>query len=347
MFSVLAVILALCLVGCTPATTSGPSTTKPAPSEPARLLIIDTDTGADDASALIMAARDPSVTILGVTVLAGNVSLDQGTRNALTALELAGCDAPVYKGADQKYDGKSIEPFSVFGADGMGDAGLVTARDKAQELDAADFIVQEVRRHPGEVEIVSLGPATNIANAIDRDPEAMRRVKAIWSMGTAGLGPGNASPVAEFNVYLDAPAYKRMLDFGVPVTVVGLDMCTGDAQLTDEQFAELEASGETGAFITKSFGEIRRQGKAAGEKAAFDCDAVAMTCVLQSDFVESSAKYHGSCLTQKGEAYGQVVLYKEGMTYDMTDTTDFDYNVTLVTDVKREEFFDRFVSAIS
>ena len=79
-----------------------------------RKIIIDTDTGADDASALILAAKSPEVQILGVTVLAGNVDLEQGTKNALAALELAGCDAPVYKGSDVRYDGDPIAPQSVF-----------------------------------------------------------------------------------------------------------------------------------------------------------------------------------------------------------------------------------------
>lgn len=317
------------------------------PDEPTRLLIIDTDTGADDASALILAARNPAVKILGVTVLAGNVDLDQATRNALSALELAGSDAPVYRGASERYDGDRIEPVSVFGEDGMGGAGLVHARGEAESIDAVDFVVETVREHPGEVEIVLLGPATNVAKAIDRDPDAMSKAKAIWSMGTPGLGSGNATPVAEFNVYQDAPAYRRMLDSGLPITIVGFDMCMGDAQWTEEEFVQLEHSGETGSFVAKSFGELRGLYASMGEQGTSNCDGLAMTCVLQPDFVEATAKYHGSCITDEGEARGQVILYKEGMRYDVASGSDFVYNVTLVTDVKAEEYFDRYLAAVS
>ena len=201
-----------------------------------RKVIIDTDTGADDASALILAAKDPYIEIEGVTVLVGNVNLEQSTRNALMALEIAGCDAPVYKGSADTIDGTEKIAFSVFGNDGMGDADIIHPSRQADEGNAIDFIIDTVKANPGEIEIIALGPATNVAKAIQKDPEAMKNVKMIWSMGTAGLGPGNASPVAEFNVYADARAYKIMLDSGLPVTVVGLDMCGDEAQWTDEQF---------------------------------------------------------------------------------------------------------------
>lgn len=123
---------------------------------PDRKVIIDTDTGADDASALILAAKSENIDILGVTVLAGNVDLEQGTKNALAALEIAGCDAPVYKGAAENFSGKKIDAFSVFGTDGMGDADLIHPNGKAEDKDAIDFILETVKANPNEVEIVAL-----------------------------------------------------------------------------------------------------------------------------------------------------------------------------------------------
>ena len=314
--------------------------------QPTRKLIIDTDTGADDASALILAAKSSGIEILGVTTLVGNVELEQSTRNALAALELAGCDVPVYKGAEVTYGGHEIEAFSVFGLDGMGEADLIHPTGRAQETDAVSFILDTVKQNPGEVEIVVLGPATNIALAIDRDPETMRQVKMIWSMGTAGLGPGNASPVAEFNVYGDAEAYRVMLDFGVPVTIVGLDMCDGEAMWTDEQFDKLAKTNEIGSFITASFGKIRAFYASNGSAdATMNCDSLAMMCVLRPDFVRSTIQAHGSCITQEGETYAQVIFYKEGFTYDLV-ANDFDYNITLVTGVDKASYFDNYLNTI-
>ena len=310
-----------------------------------RKIIIDTDTGADDASALILAAKQQNVEILGVTVLVGNVDLEQSTQNALAALETAGCDAPVYKGSADTIDGTVKTAFSVFGSDGMGDADLIHPKKQAEDGDAVDFIIDTVKNNPNEVEIIAIGPATNIAKAIQKAPDDMKKVKRIWSMGTAGLGPGNASPVAEFNVYADAQAYKIMLDSGLPITVIGLDMCDGEAQWTDEQFEELEMLNDTGRFVAKSFGKIREFYKSNGSETVMNCDTLAMMCALCPGFVKSTVNTHASCITEQGETYSQVIFYKEGFTYDAVKN-DFDYNAVLVTDVDKPAYFKRFTEAI-
>ncbi|MBR4702219.1 MAG: nucleoside hydrolase [Oscillospiraceae bacterium] len=315
-------------------------------SAPVRRLIIDTDTGADDASAIILAARSENIELLGVTVLVGNVDLEQSAKNALMALELAGSDARVYRGSSVNASGRTIEAFSVFGSDGMGDADLIHPKRGAEEKDAIEFILETVRQYPDEVELVALGPATNIAKAIERDPETMKRAKMIWSMGSAGLGPGNASPVAEFNVYADPVAYKTMLDSGIPITVVGLDMCGGEAQWTDEQFDKLAKTNEIGKFVAASFGKIREFYAANGSAGSvMNCDALAMTCVLFPDFIQGTVQCHGSCITAPGETYAQVIYYREGFTYDVV-SNDYDYNVTLVSQVRKEDYFKLYLSAI-
>ncbi len=289
-----ALCASLCACANTPATQTGTTAAQETtaaqtvtPSSEHRKVIIDTDTGADDASALILAAKQKNVEILGVTVLVGNVDLERSTKNALAALEL----------------------------------------------------------DPNEVELIVLGPATNIAKAIQKAPEEMKKVKRIWSMGTAGLGPGNASPVAEFNVYADAAAYKIMLDSGLPITVIGLDMCDGAAQWTDAQIEQLEALNGTGSFVAKSFGKIREFYKANGSETVMNCDSLAMMCALYPDFVKSTVNTHASCLTEEGEAYSQVIFYKEGFTYDVVKN-DFAYNTVLVTEVNKDAYFNTYLEAI-
>ena len=139
-----------------------------------RHIIIDTDTGADDASAIILAAKEKDIDILGVTVLAGNVDLTKSVNNALMALEVAGREVPVYKGADADLSGNIRIPFSIFGEDGMGDMDLVHPTGKTEDMDAVDFIIDSVKKYPYEVEIVCIGPATNIAKAIQKDKETMK-----------------------------------------------------------------------------------------------------------------------------------------------------------------------------
>lgn len=311
-----------------------------------RKLIIDTDTGADDASALIFAAKQKQAEILGVTTLVGNVDIEQSTRNALAALELIGCDAPVYRGSADTYDGTEKSAFSVFGKDGMGDSDLIHPQKQAAEGDAVDFMIETIEENPGEVEIVALGPATNIAKAIKKAPDTMKHVKRIWSMGSAGLGPGNATPVAEFNVYADAPAYKVLLDSGLPVTVIGLDMCDGDSMWTNEQFDELEKMNATGEFVTQSFGKLRDFYRGNGFESVYNCDSVAMMCVLCPEFVTNTINTHASCITDEGEAYAQVIFYQEGFTYD-TMMDDFQYNTILITGVRKSDYFETYKRAIS
>ena len=312
-----------------------------------RKVIIDTDTGGDDASALILAAKSGNLDIMGVTTLVGNVDTDQAAKNALAALELAGCDAPVYKGSAENISGEKIKAFSVYGTDGMGDMDLVHPKGKAQDKDAVDFILEAVSQNPDEIEIVSIGPATNIAKAIERDPDTMKKVKMIWSMGTAGLGTGNASPVAEFNVFHDARAYKIMLDSGIPITVVGLDMCGGDAMWTDADFEKLSSTNNIGQFVTSAFTKLREfynKNRSAGH--VDNCDAMAMMCVVYDGFITDTIKCHGSCITEKGETYGQVIFYQQGFTYDVVDN-DFDYNITLVSDVEKKDYFELYRQTIT
>ena len=315
-------------------------------SDKTRKIIIDTDTGADDASALILAAKTEGIKIMGVTTLVGNTDLDQACKNALMALEIAGSNAPVFKGADKSLTGREKVAFSVFGKDGMGEQNLIKPKRKAEKTDAVSFILETVKENPGEIEIITLGPATNIALAIKKDPDTMKKVKRIWAMGSAGQGPGNASPVAEFNVYGDAEAFDVMTDFGIPVTVIGLDMCGGDAMWTDAQFEKLEKSGDTGAFVTKSFTKIREFYASNGsEGTVMNCDSLAMMCALYPEFIQESIMTHASCITDKGETYAQVIFYKKGFTYDIVKNK-FKYNVKLVTKVDSKNYFDNYLDAV-
>ncbi len=303
-------------------------------------IIVDSDTAGDDAAALILAARSKTVEILGVTVAAGNVSLEQAALNSMAALELAGCDAPVYLGATAPLSGEEKECFSVYGKDGMGEADIVHPKGKPREKHAVDFILETVRANPGEVEIVALGPVTNLALAIQKDRETMCKVKRIWSMGTAGFGPGNATPVAEFNVYKDAPAYKIMLELGVPVTILGLDMDDEPTWHDEKKLEEMKEGSEAQRFIATATRKLLEFKKGNGIAAVDLPDAVAMACICWPDFVEETTQCYGSCITEPGETYGMVIFYREGFTYDSMPKIG-KCNVSVVSKAKKSEFVDR------
>lgn len=277
----------------------------------------------------MIAAKAENAEILGVTVSAGNVKLSQAVDNALMTLEMACSDAPVYKGASKTYTGKERNTFSVYGKDGMGDKDLIHPTRKAEKKNAVDFIIDTVKANPDEVEIFALGPVTNIALAFDKDAETMKHVKKFWSMGTSGFGLGNATPVAEFNVYHDAEAYKVFTEMGVPITAIGFDMLPEDTQFSKKELDELEKKGGLSEFFAKAFsGLIAFNTEARDLPIADDADGVAMACVLWDDYLKKTQPCHASVMTDDNEAYGQVILYKEGYGYDSQVTFD---NFTIST----------------
>lgn len=311
-----------------------------------RRIIIDTDMGGDDAAAIILAAKSPSVQIEGITVVAGNVDLEQAANNALATLELVGSNAQVYKGADKSFAGVETKTFSVYGNDGMGDAGLIHPTRSANSKSAVDFILETVKENPDEIEIVLLGPATNIALAIDKDPVTMSRVKKYWSMGTAGFGQGNATPVAEFNVYKDAAAYKVLLDSGVPTMILGLDMATPDTFWTTKDFDAMKKISPVHEFVARANGKLLQFRKQYfNQDNVYACDPLLMAAVVWGDFVQETVACHASCMIDKNETYGQVILYRKDYTYDTMPTFD-NYNAEVITKIKSATFVSRYNKAL-
>lgn len=304
-----------------------------------RKVIIDTDAGGDDAAAIIMAALQPEIDILGVTVVSGNVSLEQGAKNALMSLEVAGrTDVPVYCGSKDSLAGTEYEIFSVYGKDGMGDADLIHPTKSPESLYAVDFILQTVAASPNEIDLIALGPATNIALAIQKDPDTMSKVKHIWVMGTTGFGPGNASPVAEFNVFKDPDAFKILADSGLPMTVVGLDTNVESTYITRKDQEAMLKGNKLEQFLGKALnGLLVFNRDNIGKEIATLPDPIAMACVLWEGYMQESVPCHASVMVEPGETYGQVILYQQGFGYDSPVTFD-SYNVSVAT-VTRDDVF--------
>ncbi len=166
-----------------------------------RKLWIDTDTASDDAVALLMALREPTVQVLGIGVVMGNVSLERAVRNALISVERAGTYAPpVHAGASKPLYRDTDFAVVCHGVDGLSDRGYPDPVLKVAPGNAVDAMLQCARENPHEVELVTLGPLTNVAIAAFRDPESFRLFKSVTIMGGALRMPGNWSPVAEFNI---------------------------------------------------------------------------------------------------------------------------------------------------
>jgi inosine-uridine nucleoside N-ribohydrolase len=204
-------------------------------------VIIDTDPGVDDALALLLAMRSPELKIEGITPVAGNVPLELGLPNALRMVEIAGrTDIPVAPGAKTPLLRRLVTATYAHGENGLGGAVFPEPKTKPIAEPAAEFIRRIVRRYPGEVTLIPIGPLTNIATALSLDTELAGMVRGIVLMG-GSLSGGNITPAAEFNIYVDPEAARIVFQSGVPITMVGLD-ATRKTSLTEEHVRTLEAA---------------------------------------------------------------------------------------------------------
>ena len=257
-----------------------------------RKIIIDTDTGTDDAAALLLALSEPDTDILAVTTVAGNIPLEKGTRNALQVMETAGRKIPVYPGAAHPLYRPLVTADGVHGKDGLGDRDLVHPAGQPESVHGVTKLLELIRACPDEIEIVALGPATNLALAILQDRETMSHVKHIWSMGTGGFGPGNCTPVAEFNVYVDAEAYQILLTAGIPLTIVGFDLCLGETALNRTDLDMLAAGNTVMRFMEKATSALTAHNERIGNGTTADLpDAVAMGCALWPELTKETVRF--------------------------------------------------------
>ena len=276
-----------------------------------RKLIIDTDTGSDDAVALIMALKSTDVKVEAITTACGNVPLELATKNALMTIEVANAQKPpLYVGAAKPLMRDLVTAVNVHGEDGMGVCDLIHPTLLPETKHAVDAILDIIENNPGEIEIVTIGPVTNIALAILKAPETMKLVKHIYTMGTSGFGPGNTTPVAEFNVYVDAEAYRIMLSSGIPITIIGFDICLGEAALNKADMDVLLSSGKAEAeFSVKCNRSLLEYNLQRSNEHIVDLpDAVAMGVVLWDEIVVEDKLCYCYVCTIEEAAYGQVII---------------------------------------
>ena len=324
-----------------------------------RKIIIDTDTGSDDAVAIMMCLREPSVEVLALTTVSGNVPVEQATRNCLMSAQIAVGEEhmpPVYMGADRPLMRPRIHARNVHGEDGMSDCGLIHPSGRPVEgVHACDAIIDLVRQYPDEIELAVIGPVTNIALAMMKAPDVMRHVKCIWTMGTTGFGRGNTTPVSEFNVYADAEAYKIMMDFGVHVYVGGYDLCTSEAAWFDEDTEALLSSGtEAAAFAVNSNEKLALFCLGIGGERRIDLpDAVSLSPMLWPDVILEQVPCVSHVCVGEPETYGQVIFYDGGILAGMGPGFEGawygkkDPNCTVITKVDNRLYKQRLFSLLT
>lgn len=267
-------------------------------------LIIDTDPGVDDAIAIALAHALPDVDLIGMTAIFGNTFVTQSSRNARYLCDLFGMSVPVAEGAALPYGAETYAPSDyVHGPEGLGDNIDIPQIGTNDPRDAATFLCEMASEHAGAVTICAIGPLTNIANAIKRDPAFTTNVKSLVIMGGAYKHPGNVTPFAEANIIHDAAAADVVFSSGMAITLVGLD-ATMKTLLTPEDFGTLAQNApKVGGFIddiSKFYLEFYRSVGVTNGCPMHDALAV-LACTSPDKF---SFEHIGIAVTQNGDEIG-------------------------------------------
>jgi purine nucleosidase len=188
-------------------------------------IIIDTDPGIDDSLALLLAAASPEIVLDGVTAIHGNASTNQTTRNALAILELAKAShVPVFKGCDVPLVKESLLSPETHGNSGLGYAELPEPATQPKAQHGSDYLIEQIMSRPGEVTLVAIGPLTNVAMAIRKEPRIVQNVKEVFIMGGAIQHPGNTTAQAEYNTFVDPHSAYIVFHSGMPMILTPLDV---------------------------------------------------------------------------------------------------------------------------
>lgn len=307
-----------------------------------RPLFIDTDTASDDAVALVMALRYPSVHVVGIGIVAGNVPLHMGVQNALYTRELCGSSVPVYAGSSRPLDRDLRTAQMVHGEDGMGDIGLVLEGRTPDAGHAVDALIAAAHEHAGRLELVTLGPLTNVAAALRKDPSIATKIARCVIMGAVADHVGNVTPVAEFNMWCDPEAVDVVLRSGMALEFVGWDRSRFDALITSELAASIRSIGtplaEFAIDIQRCVLEFcRTETKLDG----FDFpDPIAMACALDGAVALETRDLYLEVETGPGPAEGMVVM-------DVLGVLHREPNARVVTKASHDRFVAMLREAVA
>ncbi|MGC8788231.1 MAG: nucleoside hydrolase, partial [Anaerolineae bacterium] len=207
-----------------------------------RNIVIDCDTGVDDALALLLALRSPAFNVVGITTVAGNVPLDKVVRNTLIVVEHSGKQVPVFRGSSHPLLSPLHTAEIAHGSDGLGDIGFPDPKSKPRDAHAVDFLIQTFIEAKEPMELITLAPLTNIALALLKEPRLADRIGTLWMMA-GGITGGNATAAAEFNVYVDPEAADIVFRSPIPKkTMVPLEPIDQGATIYPEDLEKFESS---------------------------------------------------------------------------------------------------------
>jgi len=319
-----------------------------------RRVIIDTDPGTDDAMAIILALNSPEFKVEALTVVPGNVEAWQGLENALKIVSLAGrCDVVVAGGAQHPLNQKLITAQFWHGKNGLANVELPPSKCKADRRFGPDLIIEMIHKYPHEITLIPVGPLTNIALAVSKDPSIAALVKDIVIMG-GSISGGNVTGAAEANIYNDPEAAQIVFNAGWIVTMVGSDV--GERTLiTRKQLTELQAShGPQSDFVAKIADFYLTRSEKSGYAGAAMYDPLAVGIAL--DRTLGTLKEMHIDVETKGEfTRGETVANRRGSNennvlhgdhYEIEGAIDLKPNARVCVGSDAERFLQLFVSRV-
>jgi len=283
----------------------------------AQAILIDTDTASDDAVALIMALRSETARVIAISTVAGNVGVQLATRNALYTAELCGVDIPVYQGAAKPLTRRLTIADWFHGKDGLGDHGYPPPRRSAENQHAVEAIISLARSNPG-LTLVTLGPLTNIALALAQDTDFAQNVGRCVIMGGAPCCEGNVTPAAEYNMWVDPEAARMVFRSGLPIEMVGWQLCRGAAVIAP---ADIEFIRNIGTKLSHFAVECNSTARTAyrsqtGEDGISLPDPVAMSIALDPSIGTESSEHYVDIETATELTRGMTVVDRLGVAAD-------------------------------
>ncbi|GAA0728427.1 pyrimidine-specific ribonucleoside hydrolase RihA [Clostridium malenominatum] len=296
-------------------------------------VIIDTDPGVDDAIALFLAFSSDKLDIKAITSVGGNIPLCKTTKNALDLVDYIGKNTIVSKGAEGPILRKLETAEWVHGESGLASVVLPESNIKLQEKSAWDVMYDEAVKQEGKLNIITLGPLTNVAMALIKYPDLKDKVEKITMMGGACY-IGNTTPAAEFNIYVDAEAADIVFKSGIPITMVGLD-ATHKSCIYENEITEIvNVNNRVSQVVKELFQSCLRVCKYFNLDGAIVHDALAVAAVIDPSIIYKEDHY--VTIETKGElTYGKTVV-------DIYNVTKNKANAEVALGVDREKFIEMF-----
>lgn len=300
-------------------------------------IIIDCDPGHDDAIAILLALANPQhLEVKAITTVGGNQVLDKITDNALKLLSFIDADIPLAKGAAGPLLGQLVTGEEAHGDSGMDGPDLPPSRFKPVDKHAIELMAEIIRASERKITLVPIGPLTNIALLLRGFPDVARNIEEISLMG-GGIGYGNVTSTAEFNIYVDPEAARIVFESGIPITMSGLDV-TDKAPIFQDEIKALKERGEVSHMVGELLDFYSIYSRKLGYEGSSLHDPCAIGWLLRPDLF-TGEDYHVEIETSGKVTRGMTVA-------DRRKKTDGANNVKVLTDVNRDAFMELIFDAL-